>query len=262
MLLAADIGNTQVTFGVFEQRRLSHTFRAGSDRERTQDEWFALVHQLLSVRSLGPGQVTGAIVASVVPSLTTAVGGALLQLAGRQPLVVGTPGCKTDLAVLYDAPSDVGADRIVNSVAAWERYRAGALIIDFGTATTIDCVSPAQEYLGGVIIPGIRLGLEALLGRSEKLPSVPLVAPSQVLGNSTRRSLQSGVVHGYAALVDGLVEKLRSELAFDCRVLATGGLASVVAPHTKSVSEVDPDLTLHGLRILYDQNRPPSPAGP
>ncbi len=156
--------------------------------------------------------------------------------------------------MVYDHPRDVGADRIVNAVAAFERFRSGAIIVDFGTATTFDCVSPKGEYLGGVIVPGVRVSLDALLGKAAKLSRIEIAEPPQVVGQNTTHALQSGVVHGYASLVDGLVTKLKAELGFPCRVLATGGLATLIVKHCETVEGVDDHLTLEGLRILYEKN--------
>ncbi len=255
MLLAVDVGNTNVTLGVFEGAALRHTFRFGSLRDRTEDECGALLYQLLSMRGIAPTDISAAIIASVVPPLTDLVCHAIRKTLAHDPLVVGGPGIKTGISVLYDNPRDVGADRIVNAVAAFERYRGGVIVVDFGTATTFDCVSPRAEYLGGVIVPGVEVSLAALLGRAAKLGPVELAAPPHVVGRNTPHAIQSGVVYGYACLVDGLVEKLKKELAFPCSVLATGGLAPLIAPETVLVKDVDESLTLLGLRLLYEKNR-------
>jgi type III pantothenate kinase len=179
--------------------------------------------------------------------------GAVRHAVAREPLLVG-PGLRTGISVLYENPHDVGADRIVNAVAAYARYESGVIVVDFGTATTFDCISPKAEYLGGVIVPGVKVSLEGLLQSAAKLRPVELAAPPRVLGRNTTHALQSGVVHGYAALIDGLVDRLLAELGFECRVVATGGLAQLVVKHATRVEAVDPDLTLDGLRILYERN--------
>jgi type III pantothenate kinase len=166
---------------------------------------------------------------------------------------------KTGIAVLYDNPRDVGADRIVNAVAAYERFKTAVIVVDFGTATTFDCVSPKGEYIGGVIVPGVRISLDALLGSAAKLTRIEIAEPPRVVGQNTTHALQSGIVHGYASLIDGLVEKLQADLGFKCAVIATGGLASLIAKHTKTVQAVDDDLTLDGLRLLYERNAGPKP---
>lgn len=257
MLLVVDVGNTNVVFGVYEDRALRQTFRVATVRTRTADEYAVLLHTLFTLRSVDSKNIQAAIIASVVPPLTDMLAEAIRQAFAREPLIVG-PGLKTGISVLYDNPRDVGADRICNAVAAYERVRGPVIVVDFGTATTFDCVSAKAEYLGGVIVPGVMVSLDALLGRAAKLAPVELAEPPRVVGRNTPHALQSGIVNGQASLVDGLVEKLVAELGFECRVLATGGLAGIVCKHTRRVDEVDPDLTLDGLRILYERNAQPS----
>jgi len=253
VLLAVDIGNTNIVCGLYTGSELLHTFRVATVHTRTADEYSVLLSQMLELRGLDPKSVLASIIASVVPPLTDVMSEAILHAVGRQSLVVG-PGTKTGISVVYDHPRDVGADRIVNAVAAFERFRSGAIIVDFGTATTFDCVSPKGEYLGGVIVPGVRVSLDALLGKAAKLSRIEIAEPPQVVGQNTTHALQSGVVHGYASLVDGLVTKLKAELGFPCRVLATGGLATLIVKHCETVEGVDDHLTLEGLRILYEKN--------
>lgn len=255
MLLAVDIGNTNVTCGLFAGASLAHTFRLRSSREVTSDEWAVSLHQMLALRGLAPRDVSAAIVASVVPALTDTVTQAIDSSLVERPLVVGSPGCALGLTIACDNPAEVGADRIVNAVAALARCPGGALVVDLGTATTIDCVSPRAEFLGGVIAPGVETGLQALVGRAAKLPPVALTAPPAALGRNTRHAMQAGSVFGHAALVDGLVFRVRAELDFEPEVIGTGGLAPSIAPHTACVRVVDPDLTLTGLRLLSEKNR-------
>lgn len=255
MLLAVDVGNTNVTCGLFAGSSLVHTFRLRSLRERTADEYAVLLQQMLVLRGVVAGDVSHAIVASVVPSLTDTVVRAIAESLVRDPLVFGAPGFVLGLAVACDNPAEVGADRIVNAVAAHARCPGGALVVDLGTATTIDCVSPRAEFLGGVIAPGVEVGLQALVGRAAKLPPVPLTAPPVALGRNTRHAMQAGSVYGHAALVDGLLSRLQAELEFEAEVVATGGLAPVIAPHTQRVRTLEPDLTLLGLRLLFEKNR-------
>lgn len=256
MLLAVDVGNTNVTMGLFDGETLVHTFRIGSPHDRTEDEFGALLHQLLGMRGIASSAIQAVIIASVVPPLTDVICHAVRRTFAREPLVVGGPGMKTGIAVLYDNPRDVGADRIVNAVAAFEGVKeGGVIVVDFGTATTLDCVSPNAEYLGGVIVPGVEVSLRALLGRAAKLGPVELAAPPKVVGRNTPHAIQSGIVNGYACLVDGLIDKIKEELSFECRVVATGGLASLIAPSTRSLRTVDLNLTLRGLRLLYERNR-------
>jgi type III pantothenate kinase len=190
-----------------------------------------------------------------VPPLTDPISQAVRLAFGVNPLVIG-PGTKTGIAVRYESPRDVGADRIVNAVAVLDKVPAGAIVVDFGTATTFDCVSPKGEYLGGVIAPGIQISVDALMGRAAKLRPVEMAAPPTVLGRNTAHSIQSGIVHGYAALVDGVVQKLKAELDFECAVIATGGLSSLIAEHAATIERVEQDLTLEGLRLIYERNRP------
>lgn len=253
MLLAVDLGNTNVVMGLYERDKLVQTFRVATVRSRTEDEYAVLLQQLLSLRQLSTKSVSAAIIASVVPQLTDVMVSAIRQAVGREPLIVG-PGLKTGISVLYDNPHDVGADRIVDAVAAFTRFQSGLIVVDFGTATTFNCVSPKGEYLGGVIVPGVKVSLEGLMQSAAKLRPVELSAPPHVLGRNTTHAIQSGAIHGYAAMVDGLVERLMAELDFPCRVIATGGLASLIGKHTKRIEELDPNLTLEGLRILYERN--------
>lgn len=254
MLLVVDIGNTNVCFGLYEDTQLLHTFRIASVRTRTADEYGVILHQLTLLRQIDPKNIDGAIIASVVPPLTETMAAALRTGFARDPLIVG-PGLKTGMSILYENPKEVGADRIVNSIAAYERIKGPLICVDFGTATTFDCVSAAGEYLGGVIFPGILVSLDGLLARAAKLSRIEIAEPPRVLGRNTTHSLQSGMVFGYASMVDGLIDKLNAELGVDSYVLATGGLAPVVAKHAKSIREVCPDLTLEGLRLIYERNR-------
>jgi type III pantothenate kinase len=253
VLLAVDIGNTNVAFGVYDGTTLRQTFRAETVRSRTADEYGVLIGQVLALRGFDTGQITAAIVASVVPPLTDVMVDAIRHAIARDPVVVG-PGLKTGIAVKYESPREVGADRIVNAVAAFERHKGGVIVVDFGTATTFDCISPKAEYLGGVIVPGIQVSLDGLLARAAKLSRIEIAAPPRVIGRNTPHALQSGIVHGYASLVDGLVAKLLTELGFPCKVIGTGGLASLIAEHATCLEELDEHLTLEGLRILHDRN--------
>ena len=253
MLLVIDVGNTNIVYGLFDGTNLLHQFRVESGRGRTSDEYAVTLRELLAMHDVRPGDVHAAILASVVPSLTEPMVDLVKRAFGLEALVVG-PGIRTGMSILYENPREVGADRIVNAVAAFERARGGVIVVDFGTATTFDCVTPKGEYLGGVICPGIQISADALFARAAKLPKVEIAKPPRVVGRNTLHSMQSGIVYGYVGLVDGLVDRLKDELGYPCAVMATGGLARLIAPLTRTVQEVDDVLTLVGLRILHERN--------
>ena len=255
MLLVVDVGNTNVSFGVFEGSALLHHVRSESARARTADEYAVLVRQMLALRGVDASAIEAAIVASVVPPLTDTMVALVRRAFSIDALVVG-PGIKTGMSILYENPREVGADRIVNAVAAFEWAKEGVIVVDFGTATTFDCVTPKGEYLGGVIAPGVVISAEALFSRAARLHRVELALPPRVVGRNPVHSMQSGIVYGYAGLVDGLCKRLKDELGYPCRVVATGGLARLIAPQTECIEAVDEDLTLTGLRLLYERNDP------
>jgi len=250
MLLAIDVGNTHTVLGLYDGQKLEHHFRIQSERNRTEDEYQVLLVTLLNIVGLEPEDVDASILASVVPALTDRIVRAVRRAFNHETVVVG-PGIKTGMPILYENPKEVGADRIVNSIAAYERIHGGVIVVDFGTATTFDCVSNRGEYLGGVIAPGISLSAEALFARAARLPKTEIVKPPHVLGRNTVHAMQSGLIFGYVGLVDGIVERLQVEMGYPCAVLATGGEAPLIAAESKTIQETDEFLTLDGLRLLY-----------
>lgn len=254
MLLAVDVGNTNIVYGLFEGERLVHQFRVESARGRTADEYAVQLRSLLDMHGIAPSSVQAAIIACVVPSLTDPMVQLVQRAFGREALVVG-PGIRTGMAILIENPREVGADRIADAVAGYDRAKGGVIVVDFGTSTNFDVVTPKGEYLGGVLAPGLQISADALFARAAKLPRVEITRPPKVVGKNTVHAMQSGIVYGYVGLVDGIVERLLAELGFPCTVVATGGLAPLIAPLSKTIGEVDDHLTLTGLRILHERNR-------
>jgi type III pantothenate kinase len=254
MLLAIDIGNTAIHIGVFRRGRLVGEWRITTNPHKTIDEYGMTLREFLQISRLDGKKVGGVAICSVVPNLTEEFRKSVRKYFRCDPLVVDhtTP---TDLKILYDPPRDVGADRIVNAVAVKAHYRESVIIVDFGTATTYDVVSKRGEYIGGVITPGVMISAESLFKKAARLSVVQLDAPPKTIGQDTVSSVQSGVIYGYAAMVDGMVDRIRREIGGRVRVVATGGQAELIAPHTKSIEETRPYLTLEGLRILFDRHK-------
>ena len=258
-LQVIDVGNTNVSLGIFDYRgdeaTLSHHWRIGTHREHTSDEVAIALHSLFQQADRHIEEVTNVMISSVVPPLLPIWERVCTKLFKTSPMVVG-PGIKTGMPVRYENPREVGADRIVNAVAAFTMLGGPVIAVDFGTATTFDCISEEGEYLGGAIFPGVHVSMEALFERASMLHRVEIVRPKAVIGRTTTQSIQSGLLFGYAGMVDSMVLRIQDELGPGSRVLATGGLASRIAAETKTIERVEPFLTLEGLRILFEKNRP------
>jgi type III pantothenate kinase len=261
MLLAVDVGNTNISFGVLSGSALLHHMRTESARQRTADEFAVQIRAMMDLYGVDPKSIDSAIIASVVPALTDTMVGFTRRAFKIEPLIVG-PGIKTGMPILYEDPREVGADRIVNAVAGYEWAKGAVIVVDFGTATTFDCVSKKGEYLGGVITPGVQISADALFSRAARLHRVELALPPKAIGRNPTQSMQSGIIFGYAGLVDGLASRLKKELGEGTRVIATGGLASLIGKQTEAIEEVDHDLTLTGLRIIHERNASPPGAPP
>ncbi|MGY5340893.1 type III pantothenate kinase [Paenibacillus glucanolyticus] len=254
MILVVDVGNTNIVLGVYQGKKLLHDFRISTARQSTVDEYGVLIHNLFQMSNILVSQIEGVIVSSVVPPLVGVVEEMCNKYIGKAPLIVG-PGIKTGLNLRYENPREVGADRIVNAVAAVEQYGGPLIVVDFGTATTFDCIDREGNYLGGAIVPGIGIATEALVQRASKLPRIELEKPKKVIGRNTVHAMQAGIVYGYAGQVDGLVKRIKAEMGTDnVKVIATGGLAELIASETESIEEIAPLLTLEGLRIIYERN--------
>ncbi|GFN22858.1 type III pantothenate kinase [Thermanaeromonas sp. C210] len=254
MLLAIDVGNTNIVYGVYRDGKLVCHWRTATDRQKTAEEYSLMWYHFSQFYGLPVGDVQAVALASVVPPLTPILTAAVRELFKVEPLVVG-PGVKTGMPIRFDNPREVGADRILNGVAAYELYGGPAIVVDFGTATTFDAISEAGEYVGGAIAPGIGISTEALFYHAAKLPRVELVRPRSVIGKNTVACMQAGIMYGFIGQVEGIVSRMKKELGAGAVVVATGGLAGLIAPETEAIDHLNPWLTLEGLRIVYERNK-------
>jgi type III pantothenate kinase len=254
MLLVIDLGNTTLTLGVFDQSKLKYHWRLTTDRNRTEDEYGLQMLGLLETCDMSPSRIKGIVLSSVVPPLTEWVVRACQDYLKINPLIVSAD-LDLNIKVLYDNPSAVGADRLADAVAVQANYGGPACAIDFGTATTFNAITAQAEYLGGAILPGITTAAEALVSRTAKLPPIELKAPPSVIGRNTVHAMQAGLIYGYVALVEGMVQRFKKELGENMKVIATGGHVQKIADHTEVINHVDPWLTLEGLRLIWEMNQ-------
>lgn len=254
MILAFDVGNTNIVIGVFHNEQLVTHWRVRTDVLRTCDEYGMVLHALFNYSGLDFKAVKSMVISSVVPPVMQELEWLSQKYFGCKPLVVG-PGVRTGLAIKYDNPKEVGADRVVNAVAAYHKYGGPLIIVDFGTATTFCVVDERGDYLGGAIAPGVRISTEALVTRASKLPRVELVKPRSIIGKNTVASMQAGIIYGFVGQVEGIINRIKSEIGSELLVVATGGMAATIARETDVIDKVDDFLTLEGLRLIYELNR-------
>ncbi|MBN3524364.1 type III pantothenate kinase [Paenibacillus apiarius] len=256
MIFVIDVGNTNIVLGVYQQETLLHYWRLSTNRQATADEYGVMIHNLFALAGLSVKDIEGVIMSSVVPPIMHTLEQLCETYLYKTPIVVG-PGVKTGLNIRYENPREVGADRIVNAVGAIEQYggQDPLVVVDFGTATTFDVIDMKGNYLGGSIVPGIGISTEALYQHAAKLPRIELTKPKSVIGRNTVQSMQAGIIFGYAGQVDGIIDRIRAELGAHPKVIATGGLAELIASESRTIDTVNPLLTLEGLRLIYSRNK-------
>ncbi|MFB0972017.1 MAG: type III pantothenate kinase [Neofamilia sp.] len=257
MLLVIDIGNTNIVLGIYKDEELIYDWRISTDKDKTTDEYGLMLMQILNNTKLEIEDISDIIISSVVPTVMDILPEVCIKYFKIDPIVIG-PGVKTGMNILYDNPKEVGADRIVNGVAAYNKYGGPLIVVDLGTAITFDVINEKGDYLGGVITPGIKISADALFLRASKLPKVEITKPEKVIGKNTVNSIQSGLVHGYVGLIDHIIEKIAEELELEIseiNIVATGGFSKVISSESKYIQKMDQMLTLEGLRIIYERNK-------
>ncbi|MEB3103280.1 type III pantothenate kinase [Ferviditalea candida] len=254
MILVMDIGNTNIVLGLYQGKELLHHWRLSTNRGATVDEYGMIIHNLFRHIGVNVEQVRDIVISSVVPQIMNTIEALCAKYLKKEPLIVG-PGLKTGLNILYDNPKEVGADRIVNAIAAIELYGPPLIVVDFGTATTFDYIDDKARYLGGAIAPGIGISTEALYQKAAKLPRIDLVKPKSTVGRNSVTSMQAGIIYGFAGQVDGIAMRMREEFESEAKVIATGGLAELISGESRTIETVNPLLTLQGLQMIYERNR-------
>lgn len=255
MILVFDVGNTNIVLGVYSSKNLEYSWRISTDKNKASDEYGIIIDQLFKYNGLNLSDVEAVVISSVVPTLMYSLQAMSIKYCNKKPFIVG-PGIKTGINIKINDPKELGADRIVNAMSGYEKYGGPLIIVDFGTATTFCAITENRDYLGGIITPGIKISSEALAQRTAKLPKVELVKPQNVIGRDTVSSIQSGIIFGYAGMVDAVVNRMKEEMGcYVDNVIATGGLSTLISSESKTITHVDKLLTLEGLRLIYERNK-------